>query len=105
MRIMVALDDSEFAQSAVFTAISMIKTKDDHITLITVVDDIAVYNYYPHVPLSVYVNAQQKAKNHAKKLLQKNAHYCAEQNIYHDLMMGISNHVAEMLCQAVGKKM
>lgn len=68
---MVAVDGSDYAKAAFYTATMMAKPTD-HVYLISVIEDLRVYGLYAHgLPLTVYDEAQEKAKKEASRLLHR----------------------------------
>jgi len=73
--------------------------------LIGVTEDLAVYSFTSHgIPPNIYQDAQEKAKKETATLLHKYGRICEQAGIKHGLLLGISNHVGEMITQAVDKK-
>ncbi len=81
---------------------------DDHLYLLTVCDDLkplAMHSYWGlDIPTDIYSDAQDKAKKEARELLRIYGHICLERHIDCHLLLGVSDHIGEMITQAVDKK-
>jgi len=99
---MVAVDDSENAKWAFFTALNMMK-KEDELSLICVGEDTTLYNYTIGTEL-YFVEIQSKIRAACKKTLQRYFRLCQTRKITPHCIMGISNHVGELISQAADKK-
>jgi len=77
----------------------------DTLYIIGVADDLAAYTLTSHgIPPSIYADAQERAKRDVSRLLHKYGRICDASKIKHYLLMGVSNHVGELITQAVDKK-
>lgn len=103
---LVAVDASDNAKAAFYTAISMLKQKDkDTLYILSVVEDFQSIGMLSHgLPYNVYESAQTLAEKAAAKLLHFYGRLCQRRGIHHVLLMGVSNNVGEMVCQACEKK-
>lgn len=84
--------------------------------VMTVVEDLSIYAS-PQIPPSIFQAAQDKVKDHGQELLNYYGNLAEKAGVFcllwftdffqvknHTLLLAVSNHVGEMLCQAVERK-
>lgn len=104
VKYLVAVDKSPYSKSAFYTALSMLKKDRDTLFLISVGEDLS-YNYASsYVPATLFVEAEEKIKEECKQTLRYYSKLAKAQNVTVFPILGISNHVGEVICQAVDKK-
>jgi len=106
---MVAVDSSNFAKAAFFSAVSIMDKTSDHLFIITVVNDYSSWYRYGFgtsmEDMAPFIEAKDLAKNEGKKILRTYEALCRTHNVvnYH-LILSLSEYSGEMICQAVQLK-
>jgi nucleotide-binding universal stress UspA family protein len=101
---MVALDRSNYAKAAFYTALYQMKEKprdDNHLYLITVVEKI---HYSWKLPRVVVDELQEELKLQARQLLTSYGKICQAANVNYSCTLGLSNHTGEMICKQANIK-
>lgn len=111
VRVLVALDESENARTAFLTALTLInqERESDQIFLLSVcedVHDIGVWGPAFWATPAMFDEVQQKAKEPHIHLLRRYGNLCHELGlrIKPQLLLGISDHVGDMICRTCEQK-
>lgn len=101
VKYMVSVDDSESSMEAFYTALSLSKRDSDELYIIHVVQH-AVSAF----PLSGDVTQQMQthANDEGKRILAKFARLAKTAGLHWSTVLGVSNHVGEMICNQVDSK-
>jgi nucleotide-binding universal stress UspA family protein len=101
---MIAVDGSNFSNAAFFTGLGMVAAKD-HLYVITVVEDIRqFYSTWTFGPVFIPPDVNEKAKEHARRLLHRYLQVCKKANVAATGLLAVSSHTGEALCQAIESK-
>jgi nucleotide-binding universal stress UspA family protein len=108
MNYLVALDSSENSKVAFYEALNLIKDKEkDQLFLIGVIDEVKIFAWetYALVPPDIMIKAEESRKKECSNLLRKYGKVAQNFGIKNlHLLVGISNHVGELLCQVIELK-
>eukprot|EP01119_Soliformovum_irregulare_P013531 TRINITY_DN3612_c0_g1_i1.p1 TRINITY_DN3612_c0_g1~~TRINITY_DN3612_c0_g1_i1.p1 ORF type:complete len:370 (-),score=95.95 TRINITY_DN3612_c0_g1_i1:56-1165(-) len=101
VKYMVSVDDSDSSTEAFYTALSLSKKESDELYIIHIVQH-AVSSF----PLSGEITEQMQAhaNNEGKRILAKYARLAKASGIHWSTVLGVSNHVGEMICNQVDNK-
>jgi len=109
VHILVALDESLNAKAAFFTGISLLRQPNDVLYLLTVCSETSTMGFWGSffwTTPEMIDEAQQKIKQPYIQLLRRYAKLCAERQIKNKvhLLLGLSEHIGEMICRTVEDK-
>jgi len=109
VHILVALDESLNAKAAFFTGISLLRQPSDVLYLLTVCSETSTMGFWGSffwTTPEMIDEAQQKIKQPYIQLLRRYAKLCAERQIKNKvhLLLGLSEHIGEMICRTVEDK-
>jgi nucleotide-binding universal stress UspA family protein len=101
---MVAVDLSENARNAFYAALSLMQKSTDMLYIIHVVEPVHPYVGITFTDLSLYEILQEQSKAAGRAILTTFRLLCHAQKINCRCILGISNHVGELICHQVDLK-
>jgi hypothetical protein len=95
---MVCIDGSQYARKAFYHALFLIKNKEkDHLYLLHVLSHYQSAHPYEFVTKELVYKLEEVGKREARELLESYAILASAQHINFSLILGVSNHIAEMI--------
>jgi len=101
---MVAVDESNYARAAFYTAVYTMNKEKDHLYLITVMEHLKTTFPVGYIPPKVQDMVEAQTKNAYRALLIGYAKLCKVMGIKYTCILAISNHIGEMICQQIVSK-